>query len=301
MNAILSKTPPRPAVRPLHQAAAPFPMNDRDFDALRQLVYEQCAIDIRPHKKQLMINRLTKRLRLLGLPSFTQYVDYLCNDRHREQELVHLIDAITTNKTDFFRESKHFSFLEEVAAPEIIRRAGRSERRLRIWSAACSSGEEPYSITICLNEMLQRHPGWSFEILASDISEAILQQAAGGIYDASKVAPIPMNLLRKYFLRGHNRFKIKPQAARSVNFQKINLKSDFHRSLSNMDAIFCRNVLIYFDRTTQADIIQKCWHVLRPGGYLFLGHSETLQGMKTDFHYRLPAVYQKGIHESNRR
>ena len=242
-----------------------------------------------------MINRLAKRLRHLGLQTFSEYVEYLKEGNHRDQEFIELIDAITTNKTDFFREPKHFSFLEEEILPKIVKQRTQVDRKVRIWSAACSSGEEPYSISICLNEQFIRYPGWTFEILASDISETILRQAVTGIYDESKVAPIPLPLLRKYFLRGNQRYKIKPETGRNISFKKINLKMDFQRMLSNFDVIFCRNVLIYFNRETQFDIIKKCWQVLRPGGYLFLGHSETLQGMETNFTYILPAIYQKGM------
>lgn len=270
-----------------------FTMSEKEFNVLRQMVYDHCAIDIRPHKKQLMVNRLSKRLRHLGIATFSQYVNYLNEGNNKDQEFIELIDAITTNKTDFFREPKHFSFLEQEVIPAAVNQRNRPDRRLRIWSSACSSGEEPYSISICLNEALARYPGWSFEILASDISETILRNAVTGIYEENKVSPIPMNLLRKYFLRGNRRYKVKPETGQNVTFKKINLKLDFQRMLSNFDVIFCRNVLIYFNRETQHNIIQKCWQVLRPGGYLFLGHSETLQGMETQFHYILPAIYQK--------
>ncbi len=271
-----------------------FHMSEKEFDILRQMVYDHCAIDVRPHKKQLMVNRLSKRLRHLGIQTFSQYLQYLDEGHHRDQEFIELIDAITTNKTDFFREPKHFSYLEENVIPKVTTERGRGDRILRIWSSACSSGEEPYSISICLSEAMSRHPGWSFEILASDISETILRHAVTGIYEENKVAPIPMNLLRKYFLRGNKRYKVKPETARPITFKKINLKLDFQRIVSNFDVIFCRNVLIYFNRETQFQIIQKCWQALRPGGHLFLGHSETLQGMDTKFKYILPAIYQKG-------
>lgn len=271
-----------------------FCMNDKEFGVLRQMVYDHCAIDVRPHKKQLMVNRLAKRLRHLGIQSFADYLTYLNEGHHRDQEFIELIDAITTNKTDFFREPKHFSFLENDVIPQILKQRSGGDRCVRIWSAACSSGEEPYSISICLNEILSGHAGWTFDIQASDISETILRQAVSGIYEESKVSPIPMNLLRKYFLRGNKRYKVKPETAKNIQFRKINLKLDFHRIFSNLDVIFCRNVLIYFNRETQFDIMQKCWQALRPGGYLFLGHSETLQGMDTQFKYVLPAIYQKG-------
>jgi chemotaxis protein methyltransferase CheR len=282
-----------PKVKPMISSS--FNMNEKEFNTLRQMVFDHCGIEVRPQKKQLMVNRLAKRLRHLGLQTFSEYLHYLEKGNHRDQEFIELIDAITTNKTDFFREPKHFQFLEETVLPEIISTMPNKTKSIKVWSAACSSGEEPYTTSICLSEALNKHYGWSFDITASDISETILRQAITGIYEESKVSPIPANLLRKYFLRGNKRYKVKPELSKNITFKKINLNLDFHRMLSSYDVIFIRNVLIYFNRQTQQSIIEKCWNVLRPGGYLFLGHSETLQGMETKFHYVLPAIYQREI------
>lgn len=270
-----------------------FSMSEKEFNQLRQLIYDHCGIEIRPHKKQLLINRLAKRLRNLGLSTFSDYLKYLNQKGINNTELIELIDAITTNKTDFFRESKHFTFMEEHAIPETIHTPGRIKKNFRVWSSACSSGEEPYSIMISLNEAFSKYPGWKYEITASDISETILRQAVSAIYEEDKIAPIPKTLLRKYFLRGNDRYKVKPEHTHAITFHKINLKHDFHRKLSNYDIVFCRNVLIYFNKETQSEIIQKIWHTLNPGGYLFLGHSETLHGMDTSFQYVMPSVYRR--------
>lgn len=274
-------------------AMSVYRMTDDEFDTLRDLIFVHSGIDIRPHKKQLLVNRLAKRLRNLGLTTFSQYLHYLKNGRNRDHEVVEFIDAVTTNKTDFYREPKHFSFLESQVIPEFVRNHRGGNRCLRFWSAACSSGEEPYTLAIVLSETLAKYPGWSFEIQASDLCETILRQAMTGIYEEQKVQPIPHGLLRKYFLRGNGRYKVKPELQRNIQFRKLNLMHGFDLALSGFDAIFLRNVLIYFNKEIQTGIIERCWNVLRPGGYLFLGHSETLQGMITQFRYVIPSVYRK--------
>ncbi|MBD3266736.1 methyltransferase domain-containing protein [bacterium] len=272
----------------------PSTMTDKEFNHLRELIYDYAAIEIKEHKRYLLINRLARRLRHLGITTFSEYLNYLKHGANRKQEFIELIDAVTTNKTDFFREPKHFTFIEQTVYPVLQQRANQQNRGLfRVWSAASSTGEEPYTIAICLAELFQRLPNWDFEIVGSDISETVLRAAVAGIFDKERVAPIPQHLLKKYFLKGNDRFKIKPELAKKVSFKKVNLKLDFQRTLSDFDIVFCRNVLIYFNRQTQEDIIQKCWHVLKPNGYLFLGHSESLHGSRTPFRYVAPSVYQK--------
>lgn len=271
------------------------PMTDQEFSKLRGLIYQQIGVEIKDHKKHLLVNRLSKRLRHLGMTSFSDYLKFVEEDSRGKYEMVEMLDAVTTNKTDFFREPKHYTVLEEKVVPALLRDRGTHDRVIKVWSSACSSGEEPYTLAICLTEMLKGHPGWRFEIMGSDVSETVLRTAASGIYADSKVQPIPHDTLRKYFLRGNGRYKIKPEIAKHVSFRKINLKLDYHRSFSNYDIVFCRNVLIYFDVATQQDIIRKHWHVLRPGGFLFLGHSETLHGGQLPFEYIAPSVYRKPL------
>lgn len=268
-------------------------MSDKEFDALRTLIYENIGIEIRPHKRHLLINRLTKRLRHLGIGAFSDYLRFLDESAFSKQELTELIDAVTTNKTDFFREPKHYDVLRDSVIPAIVRESGRSNRTIRLWSSACSSGEEPYTLAICLSEYLREYPGWKFEILASDVSETMLRTAVSGIYEENKIKPVPFDLLRKYFLKGERRYKVDPELARKVTFKKINLKMDYQRMLSGFDIVFCRNVLIYFNNESQRQIIDKHWRVLRPGGFLFLGHSETMHGGGPRFEYVAPSVYRK--------
>lgn len=267
-------------------------ISEREFDALRHLIYRECGVVIKPHKKSLLVNRLSKRLRHLGLATFSDYLDFLKTPRGGKGELTELIDAVTTNKTDFFREPKHFDFLRDHMLPGIKNRV-LSGGPCRIWSAASSSGEEPYTLAICLSEFFGTGPGNKFEILGTDISETVLRHAVAGLYREAAVQPIPRHLLLKYFDKRGNLYRAKPEIARRVTFRKLNLLHDFQRYLRNIDAVFLRNVLIYFDRATQEGIIQKIGSVLRPGGYLFIGHSESLQGMRTPFEYAAPSIYRR--------
>jgi len=165
----------------------------------------------------------------------------------------------------------------------------------RVWSSASSSGEEPYTLAICLAEALSPHANRHYEVLGTDICETVLRHASTGIYEEEKVEPVPKNLLHKYFLRNQNLYKVKPELARHVMFKKMNLLHNFHHHLKNFDAVFCRNVLIYFDKKTQEEIVNKQWHVLRPGGYLCIGHSESITGMDTPYIYIEPSVYQRAL------
>ncbi len=294
MNAMAAlPTPERPTTPPNGRFLSPT-MSDKEFNDLRNVIFGSIGIEIREHKKHLLVNRLAKRLRQLGLPRFQDYLNYIETSPNRHQEMVELIDAVTTNKTDFYREPKHFHIMDEVSLPALTADPSR-KRTINVWCSASSSGEEPYTLAICLAEHVQKKPGWSFEVLASDVSETMLRTAASGIYLEDRIQPVPHEILRKYFLKGDRRYKVKPELARYVTFKKINLKHDFQNSLSNYDIIFCRNVLIYFNQDSQDQIIEKHWRVLKPGGYLYLGHSETLHKTSRLFEYVAPSVYRKPI------
>lgn len=259
-------------------------MSERDFLTLSNLVYERCGIKLTPAKKTMVEGRLRKRLRHLRMTSFRQYCDYLFNAGALESESVHMIDLITTNKTDFFREAGHFSYLLEKALPELRGRWGLGSRtRLNVWSAGCSSGEEPYTLAMVLSEFSDRFPGFRFSVLATDICTRVLEKAAMGIYDHDRVEPVPMQLRKKYLLRSkdksNGRVRICSELRSLVRFQRLNLMDDEFPIHEPMGLIFCRNVMIYFDRPTQQRLIEKFARHLVPGGYLFVGHSESLHGM----------------------
>ena len=266
-------------------------ITDKEFGQFQRLIYEQVGITLSDQKQTLIVSRLGKRLRDLELPSFQAYYDYV-NSEGGQEELTQLLDLVSTNKTDFFREPGHFEFLRDRIIPE------RKEcRSLRIWSSASSSGEEPYTIAMTLYDAVSNPDQWDFKILASDISTRVLAKAASGIYDEERIANLPTELVRRHFLRGKGqhsgKVKVRPQVSSMVVYRRINLMNSSYPIRTPLDVIFCRNVMIYFDRQTQTDLMKKFHRYLKPGGYLFIGHSESLQWIDHSFNYVAPTIYQK--------
>lgn len=276
-------------------------LKDDLFQKFSALVYETAGIHLHEGKKALLQARLSKRLRATGIRSFKEYYDYITRPENVE-EFIRFIDAISTNLTYFFREEQHFQFLEDRALPEIVRmKTEEGSRRIRMWSAGCSSGEEPYSIAICALEFFERKtPGikWDFKILATDISTRVLQTAIRGLYSKDKVERVPASLRAKYFRKvktpdtGEYLYEVAPVLKEVITFRRLNLKDPypFH---GPFEAIFCRNVMIYFDKPTQQELIRKMTSYLAPGGYFFVGHSESLTGLSHGLKYIQPAVYKK--------
>lgn len=264
------------------------------FATISRFVKERCGINLHEGKMALVKARLYKRLRTLGLSSFGQYVDRIRNDIDGS-ETVAMLDAISTNVTHFFRESRHLDFLRESALPWIVERR-RRDRRIRLWSAGCSSGEEPYSIAITLCEAIPDPPAWDTSILATDLSQQMLGVARNAVYESRQLQQIPNNLLGKYFLRCGNTthvcYRIVEPLKRMVRFARLNLIGHWPMK-GPFDAIFCRNVMIYFDKPTQQELVKRFWDILAPGGVLFIGHSESLPGVQHHFQYLEPAVYRK--------
>jgi chemotaxis protein methyltransferase CheR len=267
------------------------PITDKEFELFKKLIYQQVGITLDTPKKTLLVSRLGKRLRELGLPTYQSYYDCLSGNGG-EEELTKLLDLISTNKTDFFREPVHFDFLREQILPQV-----QAVKTLRIWSSASSSGEEPYTIAMTLSDAISDISRWNIKILASDISTRVLAKAASGVYEEERVSQLPQDLIRRFFLRGQGmqsgKLKVCPRVAQLVNFRRINLMDPTFPIRSALDVIFCRNVMIYFDRPTQARLIEKFYRYLRPGGYLFIGHSESLQWVEHQFRYLRPTIYQK--------
>ena len=273
-------------------------LSDRDFSRFSEFIYSECGIRMPPAKKTMLEARLQKRLRKLGIPNFHDYADYLFSKEGTEQELVHLIDVVTTNKTDFFREPGHFDHLVAHALPELIRTKGAGVRRpLAIWSAGCSSGEEPYTLSMVLSEFAEREPGFSFSILATDICTTVLDKAKMAIYDEERVEPVPPVLRHKYLLRGKGErrglVRIAPELRSRVKFRRLNFMDADFGMREQMDIIFCRNVIIYFDKQTQECLLNKFCRHLVPGGYLFMGHSETLSGLDVPVEQVASTIYRK--------
>ncbi|WP_035276311.1 CheR family methyltransferase [Desulforegula conservatrix] len=271
-------------------------LSAKDFNQFRNLVYEKCGINLGEGKKDLVRARLSKRLRKLGLESFRDYYKMVTEDSSG-QELVCLMDAISTNLTSFFREKKHFDFLTDKILPDFMKKGkGRSSSEFRVWSAGCSSGEEPYSISISLNDFAEKAGALPYRILATDISTKVLDKAASGIYDFERVKNLNPILRNKCFLKGHTsmdgQVKVKPFIREPVTFKRLNLMDSFPFR-DHFDLIFCRNVMIYFDKKTQEQLVKKYHDSLRPGGYLFIGHSESLMGISHSFSYVQPTIYLK--------
>ncbi|MBN1828939.1 MAG: protein-glutamate O-methyltransferase [Deltaproteobacteria bacterium] len=268
-------------------------LRDIDFERISRFVYEVCGINLHDGKRELVKARLGKRLRQGSFDSFTSYFDYVTTEEGTN-ELIHMIDSLSTNLTSFFREAKHFeifkSLLKERVSPN-----GGPRQKLNIWSAGCSSGEEPYTVAMIVRETLGALAD-RVSIVATDISTKALKTAASAVYSEDKVKPIPPQLLRKYFQLGSNQwtgyYRLKPSIRDTVRFRRFNLmdKIDFCDSL---DIIFCRNVMIYFDKKTQNELIDRFYDVLAGGGYLFVGHSESLTGLDHRFRYIGPSVYTK--------
>jgi chemotaxis protein methyltransferase CheR len=267
-------------------------LSDQDFEGICRLVRKSCGIHLGADKRSLIEARLTRRLRARNLNSFRDYCKYLFSSSD-EEELTHFINCITTNKTDFFREPRHFELLNKIALPEL----SALRETILVWSAACSSGEEPYTIAMILSEYRETHPGFTFRIFASDISTDALRQAVGATYTSEAIEPVPMDLRRKYLLRSRDRqqgrVRITPELRRVVSFERLNLIDEDYGLDESAHVIFCRNALIYFDRPMQTKIVSMLLHHLVPGGYLFIGHSENLNFMNLPLVQIAPAMYQK--------
>ena len=277
-------------------------LSHMDFLRLSRFIHGECGIKMTESKKVMLEARFQKRLRALGMKTFGDYCDYLFSPEGMECELHHMIDAVTTNKTDFFREPSHFESLSRTILPEIIAKRGNGTgSKITIWSAGCSTGEEPYTLAMVMNEFADRYPecGFNWSILATDISTKVLEKARQAIFDTERVMPIPDPLKRKYLLRSKDRsrglFRVVPELRKMVCFRRLNFMEDDFGLREMIDVIFCRNVIIYFDRATQTRLLNKFCRQLVPGGHLFLGHSETLHGMDVPLVQVIPTIYRKPL------
>lgn len=255
-------------------------LTDRQFRSIAELVEGHVGIKLPPGKRLMLEGRLQKRVRALNHSSVNEYADRLLEGEYLDTELVHLIDCVTTNKTDFFREPSHFDFLRDMAVHELLGQRGRGSQGLKIWSAACSTGMEAYTTAIVLDNMLRTGSRFQFKILGTDISTGVLRLAKLGIYSREVIAPVPEDLAKRYFLRSRDKssaeVRVIPELRRVVNFMRMNLMDLTYPVDRDVDIIFCRNVLIYFDKATQRKVVDRLCSHLRPGGYLLVGHSESM-------------------------
>jgi chemotaxis protein methyltransferase CheR len=270
-----------------------YELTTKEFDELRKLVLEHTGITLADSKMELVKRRFTPRLRALALASFSEYARYL--RAHPDDELVDFSNAITTNLTGFFRENHHFDFMAETALPDLLRRNAAS-RRLRIWSSACSTGQEPYSIAITLAEHMPELANWDVRILATDLDRNCLRTAEAGVYQMRDLEKVPKAVCSRWFLRGkgENQEKVKVRAGirKMVSFKPLNLIQQWPMR-EPFDIIFCRNVFIYFDRPRQSEIVGRFAQLQAPGSYLCIGHSESLHGFGADYELMGQTIYRR--------
>lgn len=266
-------------------------MKHGTFERFRSLIYEKSGINLGPQKESLVSARVGKRMRALKLTDYEAYFEFVRKD-DTGQELVHLLDAISTNVTSFFREPQHFDFFTERLAEWFA--AGQT--RFRVWSAASSTGEEPYTIAITALEVFRNVPV-DFRVLATDISTKVLESAREGRYNAEKIDGVPPTLRSKYFAKqgygGSACFKASDLLRDCITYARLNLSTPPFPMKGPMDVIFCRNVMIYFDNSVRTRLLLEMHRLLRPGGYLLIGHAETLTGLNVPFESVRPAVYRK--------
>lgn len=267
-------------------------LKPRDFELIRDLAYQKFGLDLRHGKERLVSSRLGKQIRAGGFTSFDEYFRHVSSDGTGEA-LIAMIDSLTTNHTSFLREQQHFQFLNETVLPAYLNRP-----RIDIWCAASSTGEEPYSILLSLSNELGARRTPDVRIQASDISTRVLTAARKGIYSAERLAALPPDWMKRFFLRGEGKsqglYRVKPDLAAKIEFRRVNLMDPFPDSMV-FQVIFCRNVMIYFDQKTQENVVNRLAACLEPGGYLFVGHAESLTAIRHDLQYVKPAVYQKPV------
>lgn len=267
------------------------------YEFIRHLVYNESRINLGPDKQELVSSRLRKRLVALKLDNMGAYCDLLKSPQG-EGEVMDLLDAISTNVTDFFREAHHFDFIKSTVLPQWQQNRDRNKGQpFRVWSAACSSGEEPYTISIVLAEELAGGPDEDWKIQATDISTRVLKKAEQAVYRQERLKLPNADLLRRYFQKGtgayEGQFRVKNNLRDHVQFRRVNLIEWPYPFKEKFHAIFCRNVMIYFDRKTQEQLIPKLAEQLLPGGHLFVGHSESLVGIEHGLECLKPSVYRK--------
>ena len=269
-------------------------ISKRNFDKLARFIYDYSGIKMPPTKLTMLEGRLRRRLRATRHASFDDYCDFLFNEDGLEQETVYLIDVVTTNKTDFFREAKHFEYMQMVALPTL---ADSGLRTIRTWSSACSTGAEPYTMAMVLAEFVENRSDVSYNVLATDLSTDVLQTARKGIYAEDLIAPVPRDLQKKYVMvakqQGRREVRISPKLRSRVGFARMNLMDEKYPIGDMMHLIFCRNVLIYFDKQTQAGVLTRLCNCLAKGGYMFIGHSESITGFDLPLKQVSNTVFQR--------
>ncbi|SIQ21882.1 MCP methyltransferase, CheR-type [Alkalispirochaeta americana] len=270
-------------------------LSDKQFQRLSAFIEGEVGIKMPPVKRVMLEGRLRKRLRALSMASFDEYVEHVfsCDDG----EIVHMIDVVTTNKTDFFREPEHFDYLRDSLLPRQASQGWGMEKPFLAWSAASSTGEEAYSLAVTFEEFRRVNPAFSYRILGTDISTAVLHVAEKAVYPAGRIQPVSQVLRKRYFLRSRDRaadlVRLRPEVRQNVLFKRLNLMQEKYPMRDLFHVIFCRNVIIYFDRHRQEALLRRLCDYLVPGGYLFLGHSESMASSNLPFESVAPTVYRR--------
>jgi len=270
-------------------------LTNKEYELISDLIYDKFGITLGDQKRSLIIGRLNKVLKQHGFSSFMQYYDYIKSDTSG-QALEGLIDRISTNHTFFWRENGHFNYLIQQVLPGLLKfMENRKSRELRIWCAGCSSGEEPYTIAMLLdNHLAGNLSRWDIGILATDISSKVLEEARAGIYSMENVGRLPEGLLKKYFVADKDgAFAVKERIAGMVSFKRLNLMNEDFPFKGKFQVIFCRNVMIYFDKETRESLVERLARFQPEGGYLFIGHSESLGRGNSLYRYIKPAIYRR--------
>ena len=267
-------------------------LTDAEFDMFRKVIYDKSGITFSATNRSILDSRLKEKLREKGLNTIKEYYDMIMAD---EAEMKIMLDSVTTNLTRFFRNQPHFDALIHYVIPHVIEmKKQRGESVIKLWSAGCSTGEEPYTIAMILKEILP--PGFKFQITASDISLKSLMVGQQGFYPESRIQGIPPNFLAKYFIKNEKGYQVVPELMSTIKFDYHNLRND--SGMRNLDVVFCRNVLIYFDEAAQKNCIDRFWYAMANKSYLFIGHSESLFGMDTKFEFLKTdwaCLYQKNV------
>jgi len=289
-----------PRMLPEMTVSGEYALTDQEFDAIRDMIYREAGISMSDAKRALVCARLAKRLRELKLRTHGEYLEYLATQDPNGVERQAMINCLTTNKTDFFREPHHFAFLRDVVFPAVKRRAAIGQpRRLRIWSAGCSMGDEPYTIAMTILESFGALRGWDIRILATDINTDVLRCAEQGVYPLERIDSLDESLRRRYFLRGTGRWEghcqVRPEVRRMVAFRRLNFMEPVWPIHTRFDVIFCRNVIIYFNAETQRQLLPRFAEYLVDPGYLILGHSENLHWLSSVFSPIGNTVYQRRV------
>lgn len=276
------------------QIATMMSITDEEFGRIRSLVYSKFGINLTEQKRSLVVGRLQKLVRQRGMHSFQEYITYVMGDTSGEA-LDTLVNRISTNHTFFFREKEHFNFLQQVVLPEITGCIGSAKKDFRLWCAACSSGEEAYGLMMTLIEYFgSAFSQWDAGILATDISANVLGIAKRGVYPSDRVKDVPASVKSKFFRKkSEEEWEVSERLRNEVTFRRLNLMNKQFPFKRKFHVIFCRNVMIYFDQETRESLVQRFYDSLEPGGYLFIGHSETIRRESSRFNYVRPAVYRK--------